>query len=343
VLSALIVTALISSVFVSSIPAEAASPDDPSLLANVPTNRPDIHAFAAPEPGFDAETASALDLKKHGLPPRPSSTAHPQALSQWLEIVRHAKHAVTPRFAPRPARKAPQFTRGGSSSYNWSGAVAAQPICFRFFCPVTPAPRIIGVEGSWTVPPVEGSAYVGTVSSWVGLDGYGNSQVQQIGTDSTNTDFGFAMYEPWFELFPDSSQAITSLSVAPGDQMFGMVQYSPGSNSIWFYLGDLATNQYTSFAVPAKYGSPGRSAEWIVERPTYNGTFDHPLPPFGTTTFSDMWFWNDASASYPANASFPYTGTLLDMYDNSGTQLDHAAIKPDSANASITTTWLNYQ
>ncbi|HLZ31500.1 MAG TPA: G1 family glutamic endopeptidase [Chloroflexota bacterium] len=341
---ALAATAALSTTLIVAAPAGAAADTDAPLHATVPTNRPDIHAFAKPESGFNAETASTADLKKHGLPRRPSATAKPQALRQWQDVIRHAKHAITPQFSPRPqARRAPQFTRGSGTSNNWSGAVDSQPVCARrFFCPITPAPAVTGVEGIWTIPSVEGSGQVGTVSTWVGLDGFSNNQVQQIGTDATNTDFGFAMYEPWYELYPDGSQTIPNLPIGPGDQMYGMVQYEAG-NQIWFFMEDLTTGDYSSFVVPATYSSLGQSAEWIMERPEYNGTFDHPLPYFGSQMLSDLYFWNDNGNFYPALASFPYTLTLLDMYGFSGDQLDHTDPNPDGTSASSTITWLNYQ
>jgi hypothetical protein len=342
-LSTLAATALLSTTLLATAPVGAEPVFDGAARATVPTSQPQIRAFAATEPGFNPETASTAELERHGLPLPPSATANPGALRQWQDIVRHARYPITPQFTPRPGRNGPQSTRGAGTSQNWSGAAVSSPTCSRrIFCPVG-ATRILAVEGHWVVPAVDGSGQVGTASTWVGLDGYTNKQVQQIGTDATNTDFGFALYDAWYELYPDDSLEITNLAIRPGDQMFGLVQYDPGSNSIHFFLLNLTTGEFVSFTAPAKYGSPGDNAEWIVERPGYFNTFDHPLPAFGTTSLTGLWFQNDQGAWYPANGSSPYTSTLIDMYGFDGLQLDHTAAAPDGFNAAISVNWLNYQ
>ncbi len=340
----LAVTAILSTGLVLSAPAGAASAFDSTPQASVPTNHPQIFAFTAPEAGFNPETASAADLQRHGLPPRPDATAHPQAFRTWQDVIRHAKHEIKPEFTPRPARKGPSFKYGTGSSLNWSGASASVPSCTSIFCrAIVTRPRpIVGVEGYWTVPAVEGGDGIGTVSSWVGIDGASNNQVQQIGTDATHTSSGFAVYDAWFELFPDVSQTIGNYFVAPGDQMFAMVQYYGSSNSLWFYMVDLSRNEYVSFMTTAKYGNPGNSAEWIMERPAFNNNFNYPLPPFAPQSLTGLWFWNDQGAWYPSNSTGPYTSKLIDMYGYSGNQLDQTTAAYDPNNASILITWLNY-
>jgi hypothetical protein len=63
----------------------------------------------------------------------------------------------------------------------------------------------------------------------VGLDGDGNNQVQQIGTDAVNVDQGFAAYDAWVELDPDVSQDISNFTVGSGDDMFGQVPFDESS------------------------------------------------------------------------------------------------------------------
>jgi hypothetical protein len=327
-------TTLLSTLLLSRGPAlAAAGADGAPATGTVPTNNPHLFAFPAPPAGFDPLTASAAELKRYGLPLPPAATKHPKAFQRWQQIVRHAHRAVTPHFTPKPGLK------HNATSGNWSGGAVTTPACGRFGCGWVSQAPIAGVEGEWTVPDVSGSSEIGQVSEWVGLDGDGNNQVQQIGTDATNVDPGIAVYDAWVELYPDDSQGLSGLTIGSGDDMFGQVQFDEASNTLYFFLMDITQNAYVSFATAATYLSPGHSAEWIVERPFYNGTYDHPLPWFGTVNLTSLWFFNDQGSWYQANNN-PYNQSLIDMTGTTGTVLATTTATGDSSD---TVTWQNYQ
>jgi hypothetical protein len=175
-----------------------------------------------------------------------------------------------------------------ASSPNWAGYVAT-------------GETYTYVYGSWTVP----KANCGTIfshftfasdsSTWVGLDGWNSSTVEQIGTD-TNCIANQGAYWAWFQMYPSLPTVINIFSypVHPGDTMNGMVIYTgtPGWYTLrlwdttrhWYYQ----TTQYRS-------GAAGANAEWITEQPA---VLSFPLTNFGTVTFTSCYAGGSNASAY---------------------------------------------
>jgi hypothetical protein len=313
-------------------PAQAASIVPFASL--VPTNNPHIFAAPVPPSTFEASKASAAELERYGLPTRPSPTRDPARYKQWLQFVSHARHAVVPSFTPRADYKF------NASSSNWSGTVNTGP-----------TNSFQGVQGIWDVPsiaPVDSGA---NASEWVGLDGWGNGQVEQMGTDSAFYCFWTCVAQnyAWAEIFPDPSVAISNFPVNPGDSIVTLVvAYQPYSAPwylpfplVHFIMMNGSTGLYTSFYWVAKYGCLCQSAEWIVERPAFNNVLTD-LAAFGSVTLIDEVTWTPAQAGYGANsASNPFNPTLVNMVSNTtGHQLDVTAA-PSVVSDQIT--WRNFR
>jgi hypothetical protein len=141
------------------------------------------------------------------------------------------------------------------------------------------------------------SAYT-TSSFWIGLDGWGTSNVVQAGTRQdvvTGTTFGGAFtinaYYPWAEWFPYSEMRLTGLSVTAGDELIGAVWVGGPTDTAhplgsygYYYLENTTTHTYVRSYVTAPpiiiFGNclfacdpfRGASAEWVMERPTVNGS-----------------------------------------------------------------------
>lgn len=148
-----------------------------------------------------------------------------------------------------------QVEPGGSvTSANWSGyAVTGSAFTY--------------ANGSWHVPQVSCAKTPNTVSAfWVGIDGYSNSTVEQVGTES-DCNGTTPVYYAWYEFYPKepTEVVISSMSISPGDKMGGWVFYN-GGNSFTVFIEDYTTGQAFTTSKTIS-GAKRTSAEWIAEAP----------------------------------------------------------------------------
>lgn len=193
-------------------------------------------------------------------------------------------------------------------------------------------PTFSDVTGSWTVPEVTGSVSASTYSSsWVGLDGYSDGTVEQIGTEQ-DWSGGSPHYYAWFEMYPKFGYQIVGFPVNPGDEISADVQYVSKGN---FALTITNVTEGVSFTTNQREHSAQRlSAEWIEEAPWSGGVL--PLADFGTVDFFDC------SASMGN-----HTGTIDDIlwqFDSITMQTSGGASKAvpsdlSSGGADFTVTW----
>ena len=197
------------------------------------------------------------------------------------------------------------------TSTNWSGyAVSAN------------RGSVTSVVGSWVVPTVSGTGTAYS-STWVGIDGFSSSTVEQIGTDSDVYN-GVPQYYAWFEMYPNPSYTL-SLAIHPGDTITASVSYA--NSRFTLQIADTTDGQSASLNRYASHAQRS-SAEWIEEAPSsYYGPL--PLANFGSVTFSgaratiggttgpiDNSTW--ANKAYPINmvsssgATVAATGPLTD-------------------------------
>jgi hypothetical protein len=126
----------------------------------------------------------------------------------------------------------------------------------------------------------------------VGIDGFGNTTTEQIGTNSVYSN-GSTTYYAYYDLYPANAVQLSSsqLAISPGDSVTGSVQYGLSSypNEFLLTLTDNSTGK--TFMTPVADAAASRStAEWIAEAPegnsvNPNGTF--PLPLIGSVPFTD--------------------------------------------------------
>ncbi len=193
-----------------------------------------------------------------------------------------------PASAVHHARQAPRLRNANGTSSNWSG--------YAVF-PLTPSPSGKGkkpaapvtftdVTGVWVVPAVTSGTATATYSSaWIGLDGYADSTVEQIGTEQDWSD-GSAQYYAWFEMYPKWAYMIVGFPVNPGDRIAAKVEYlSKGAFALTITNLDVEENGTpVSFSITQRAPSAQRlSAEWIMEAPWSGGVL--PLANFGTVDF----------------------------------------------------------
>jgi hypothetical protein len=159
-------------------------------------------------------------------------------------------------------------TATGWTADNWSGYGGS----------VTSANEI---TGTWNVPTVtktKGNTYS---STWIGIDGFANSDLIQTGTEQDWVG-GKAHYDAWWEILPAPETLIPTITVHPGDAMFADIWNSSGTT--WqILLEDLTTN--VTFQIAKTYTGPADSVEWIQEATEIGGTIA-TLAHYGSTTFT---------------------------------------------------------
>jgi hypothetical protein len=164
----------------------------------------------------------------------------------------HAPRIPGPEPALRPER---QSVFQSWTSRNWSGYALT-------------GAGITNVVGNWIVPrvlsPTTAKRKNRFSSSWVGIDGFNNSDLIQAGTEQ-DWVHRTAFYQAWWEILPAAETPITSLTIHPGDAM--SVSITEGAPSTWtIVVSDTTTGR--SFSIVKRYSGPRTSAEWIQEAPT---------------------------------------------------------------------------
>jgi hypothetical protein len=183
-------------------------------------------------------------------------------------------------------------------SLNWSG--------FADTSSTSTADDFTNVSGRWTIPsvtcpPAQYRTQGAYISNWVGIDGFSDQTVEQLGTGAQCFE-GVLYYYVWYEMFPagtveEGTPACISDNVncpQPGDQISASVTVTPGTDGNNNYKLSLTdyTRPQESFSVTASCAATtctDSSAEWIVERPAYEpiaGLFQFvPLAFYGRTGF----------------------------------------------------------
>lgn len=182
-----------------------------------------------------------------------------------------------PAYHTTPIANAPRIRSQGSvslgnygwSASNWSGYA------------VTGA-TYHSITGSWVVPTVTRSHGNTYSSSWIGIDGFNNSDLIQTGTEQDVSANGLTNYYAWWEILPASETTISSMTIQPGDHMSASINNN--GNGTWtISLTDNTTGQ--SFSTTQTYTGPARSAEWIMEAPEVGGHIS-TLANYAQTTFN---------------------------------------------------------
>ncbi|HSX17932.1 MAG TPA: G1 family glutamic endopeptidase [Candidatus Saccharimonadales bacterium] len=159
--------------------------------------------------------------------------------------------------------------RHGTSS-NWSGYAAYGS-----------NGNFNSVSATWTQPAVQCNSQSTYSSYWVGLDGYNNSTVEQLGTEG-DCSGGNASYYAWYEMYPHPGY-YANITVHAGDVFNASVTYRNGGQYT-LTLTDVSTGK--AFSTTQRMSQAKRaSAEVVVEAPWSGGTL--PLANFGTAGFTN--------------------------------------------------------
>lgn len=250
------------------------------------------------------------------------------------------KGAVGNRFVLKPipasavhhAWQAPHIRNADGTSLNWSGyAIQGAENPKRKPAKSASESKFTAVTGSWVVPSVAASDSAYTYSSsWVGMDGYSDNTVEQVGTEQDWSD-GTPVYYAWFEMYPKEAYEIVGFPVEPGDTISGNVEYV-GDGKFELTITNVTAD--VSFSTTRRLKSAQRrSAEWIEEAPSWGGVL--PLADFGVVDFFDCSATlNGTQTGTISDAAWQYAIT---MATSDGTvKAEPSALSPDGAGFSVT-------
>jgi hypothetical protein len=179
-------------------------------------------------------------------------------------------------------------------SHNWSGYAA-------FTDPVSKSASgtVSDVKGTWIVPTVTQGPFDAFCSDWIGIDGFSDHSVEQLGT-ACDWYQGTAYYYAWWEMFPAGETEIETMTVRPGDTMSAEVRWVSG-NTFQLTITDTSASDSTTQTFQTTQPLAGAataqrsSAEWIHEAPSASlGLL--PLALTSSVTFTDC-----AATIGPAN------------------------------------------
>ena len=139
------------------------------------------------------------------------------------------------------------------------------------------------IAGSWTVPHLSstcGAACGSASSTWIGIDGFGNQNLIQTGTEQDYRS-GQPDYAAWWRSCRRPRRVI-DYTVMPGDRMHAEIR-SLGGGTWLIELQD--TTEGWTFMLDKRYAGQQSSVEWITEAPTYGQIV--ALADYGQTEFDD--------------------------------------------------------
>jgi hypothetical protein len=209
---------------------------------------------------------------------------------------------------PGTVKKGQTGSTASQLSTNWSG-----------YALVTSRSVVTCVEAEWVQPKVKchGKSHT-SVSIWVGLGGFNQGRLEQIGT-AIDCIGGSAVDYSWHESLPRERHEVdTPVSVDPGDRVWAQVRWVGGS-SYQLSLANLTTEDGFTVKDTSK-GLRRTEAEWIAEAPS---TGCSPtckvlqMPDWGKVTFDHI-----AVTANGVHATLKSTGATrvrVRLETNSGT------------------------
>ncbi|KAA8575272.1 hypothetical protein EYC84_004456 [Monilinia fructicola] len=245
-----------------------------------------------------------------------------------------ASSLAAPAPAPAPASLTPtrsarslarRGTKQGNDSYNtyWAGGVLDN----------LGKDEYKTVYGEFTVPvPKKGtagetSAKVFTVSSWIGIDGWGQSEtcqgLWQAGVDSTIDQNGKVTYGAWYEWYPADTLGFSNMPVTAGDLIAITLSYSAYTQGT-VKIENKSTGKSETKTVESSSVLCGEAAEWIVEDLSVDDG-NTGLASFGNVTFS-----NAFATTKEGKKVGPSGAILMDVETTKNEVLTQSKLSADS-------------
>lgn len=289
--------------------------------------------------------------------------AHPERTHKRREQIVEPRHPQQDKAPSSHAAQSLSAISDNSNSNNWCGARYTHP-----------NGQFSYISADWNVAYVFTSFNVvnlSSVSMWAGLDN-SPTDLFQAGTESQcinvqeatgNLPYQYeniqiTNYYAWIETLPAPEWQIPNFWVNPADTVTldiflanqsGETIYkdggdgglTPQDNSVWFLLTNQNTRAQFLGYYPATTGFTGSTAEFILERSQYNGSYV-PLATFDQTFMGSCYYGDALYGQYNSfvlgsnNGVKPPDGTLtyLNMVDTSYNHLlATPVVFPDPSNA----------
>lgn len=214
----------------------------------------------------------------------------------------------------------------------YSQVFRAVPISRTWAGYVSLGSNVTDVKGQWVVPSVSCSGGTQESATWVGIDGYPNTNptVEQEGTAQACAS-GLPRYWSWYEIYP-SAPVPTTMTVSPGNTITAETMYL-GNNQFELILHNLTTGG--SFSTTQSIAASRSSAEWIEEAPLMSSGSIWPLANFGTMQFTNA----QATIGGSTGALNSFGNLSLTMVNNSA-QVKAQPSGLGTGGDNFTVTWL---
>lgn len=225
--------------------------------------------------------------------------------------------SASPALADQTVNPSLNSEASSTTSYNWAGYIST-------------GGTFTSVGGTWTVPQPENSSNFSADATWIGIGGISSSDLIQTGTEAIISSSGQIIYQAWYELLPNTSQA-AAITINPGDSITASItQTQTGQWAIM--LTDNTNGQ--NFQTVVSYDSSLSSAEWIEEMPSSTGGFI-PLDNFGTAKFYNGWAVKDGTT---VNISESQAQTITMLNASNEILASPSAIGTDGGSFTVTRT-----
>jgi len=161
---------------------------------------------------------------------------------------------------------------GSASLSNWAGYIATGT-----------AGEFTTASADWIVPSVTCLSDQDLYAPWVGIDGNGDSTVEQTGVETTCAS-GTPVSRAWYEMYP-AKPVFINQPVATGDAFSASVSYSASAKKFTVTITDV-TKVWTKAVKKAHKSARRLSAEAVIEAPA--SVKDYPSIP--AVHFTDVLF-----------------------------------------------------
>ena len=256
----------------------SSSPTEDCRRRGVKCRRPEDRKFCAHSRKRRRACLSDEELLNQGYPARPDAATDPEDAASWSQFVSQPSTLLPTHLVSTNIFHHPYVQAGVTALANWSGYVGNGPNK-RTYDDIT---------GTYTQPELVACYTNNTTYSafWDGLDGYGGlSDLVQAGTEADCTNSGgtnFFNYQAWEELLPNQpTEQNVGISPNPADTLQVNVcdrRFQWPCNTKWRVCLVLHRRRDTIQRGPCQCSLgatyfAGKTAEWIMERPTVSGGF----------------------------------------------------------------------
>jgi hypothetical protein len=271
--------------------------------------------------GLVAVVVSALSAAGLTTGAASASTVNP-----YKSVTTHQRHARDLRKVGKavPSTRLPSLRFGQSASVKNTGT-ATNRIWSGYADVACPTCALRYVSADFTLPHLNTAKSPNNswASHWVGLDGFGNSTVEQVGID-TSVQNGVDYYYAWYEMFPAPTQ-VYALAASPGDNIQVSVYTVNGTYYLSLNDTTLGAGFNATATVPSGYTGQDKTAEVITEAPSElmsdGSLVPLPLADYGQVNYNNATVTSRGGTHGGLGSGSLWNGYAVKMVGASGATL----------------------